>query len=205
MSNSIRLRPYSCLRVDNVPMPARRRNLSIAGALILGALSASGCAQRVQAKTPAPAPVEVAPPLMTPDPPSRLKVPTPIDSVPATAPAAEKPAPPSAARPKPSAPPPATSPPPASAETTTPPVIQAGAGVEQQARERLQNAQRDLNRVQRSSLSPDAREQYDTATRFVRMAEDAIKLKNFVYASYCADKAATLASLLVKAGGPPRA
>ena len=186
-------------------MPARRRNLSIAGAFILCALSAAGCAQRVQAKTPAATPIEVPPPLVTPDPPSRLKLPTPIDPAPATTAAAEKPAPPSASRPKPSAPPPATSAPPASAETTTAPVIQAAAGVEQQARERLQNAQRDLNRVQRSSLPADAREQYDTAMRFARMADEAIKLKNFVYASYCADKAATLASLLVKAAGPPRA
>ncbi|HVQ41848.1 MAG TPA: hypothetical protein VMS54_06570 [Vicinamibacterales bacterium] len=50
-------------------------------------------------------------------------------------------------------------------------------------------------------MSVDAREQYDSAKRFVRMAEDKLREKNFVYAEYCADKAATLASLLVKAGG----
>jgi hypothetical protein len=50
-------------------------------------------------------------------------------------------------------------------------------------------------------LSADAREQYDSAQRFVHLAEAKLLEKNFVYADYCADKAATLASLLVKAGG----
>jgi len=62
-------------------------------------------------------------------------------------------------------------------------------------------AQADLKRVQKALLSADAKEQYESAERFVRMAEDALRTKNFVYAFYCADKAATLASLLVKAGG----
>ena len=62
-------------------------------------------------------------------------------------------------------------------------------------------ARADLKRVQRASLSADAKEQFDSAERFARMAEDALRTKNFVYAFYCADKAATLASLLVKAGG----
>ena len=68
-------------------------------------------------------------------------------------------------------------------------------------RARLKQARDDLKRVQRSLLSADAKEQYDSAERFARMADAAISAKNFVYAGYCADKAATLASLLVKAGG----
>lgn len=79
--------------------------------------------------------------------------------------------------------------------------MQAGAEVERQATERLKRAEDDLKRVQKASLPADARDQFDTAQRFVRMAQDAMRGKNFVYAFYCADKAATLASLLVKEGG----
>jgi hypothetical protein len=86
-------------------------------------------------------------------------------------------------------------------DPVTSPVIQAGPKVEQQARARLKQALDDLKKVQRTSLPTDAREQYDSAERFARMAEAAILARNFVYASYCADKAATLAALLVKAGG----
>ena len=81
-------------------------------------------------------------------------------------------------------------------------MIQAGADVEKNARERLNRAEADLKLVQPRSLPADAREQYDSAERFVRMAHDAIRVKNFVYALYCADKAATLASLLVKERQP---
>jgi len=93
--------------------------------------------------------------------------------------------------------PPAATPP----EPPAAPVIQASPEVERNARERLKVAQSDLKRVQRASLSADAKEQYDSAERFAKIAEDALRAKNFVYAGYCADKAATLAALLVKAGG----
>jgi len=79
--------------------------------------------------------------------------------------------------------------------------MQAGVEVEQRATARLKKAEDDLKRVQKTSLPADARDQFESAERFVRMAQEAIKAKNFVYALYCADKAATLASLLVKEGG----
>ncbi len=85
-------------------------------------------------------------------------------------------------------------------ETPTP-VLQTAtslAELEARARERLDRAEKDLALVSRGALGPDARDQYDSAARFIRMAKEAITAKNFVYAAYCADKAATLASLLVK-------
>jgi hypothetical protein len=188
--------------VDNVLMFVARRSVKVAAALAFCAIAAPACS-KVQARTPAAAPAE-PPPLTTPEPPSRLKLPVSVDPPPSTGSTTEKPATPANSG-KPPAPPAAgSSTPPA---TTTPPerpaspVIQAGAAVEQRARDRLLRAKNDLGRVQRASLSVDAREQYDSAQRFVKMAEDKLREKNFVYAEYCADKAATLASLLVKAGG----
>jgi len=176
------------------------RRVNVAAALIFCAIAAPACT-KVQARTPAAEPVE-PPPLATPEPPSRLKLPVSVDPPPPAGATTEKP---TTSTGKPPAPPPAagsSTPPPATPpERTTSPVIQAGPFVEQKARDRLKQARDDLKRVQRSSLSADAKEQYDSAQRFVRMADDAIGAKNFVYAGYCADKAATLASLLVKAGG----
>jgi hypothetical protein len=45
-------------------------------------------------------------------------------------------------------------------------------------------------------LDADAKIQYDTAKRFVRQAEDAVKSKNLVFAKNLADKAATIADQL---------
>jgi len=182
------------------------RSLRIGIALLSCALAASACT-KVQARTPAPLPTPAEPPpLATPEPPSRLKVPVPVDPPPPGGSVTDKPAAAGANRAKPATPPPASSTappvtPPATPPETVTPVIQAGADVEKSARERLDRAVSDLKRVQKSSLPADAREQFDSAERFVRMARDAMTLKNFVYAAYCADKAATLASLLVKERG----
>jgi len=81
-------------------------------------------------------------------------------------------------------------------------VLQTGSPDElaMRAKDRLSNADRDLARVPVASLGADAREQYESAKKFVRMAKDALTAKNYVYAAYCADKAATLAALLNKRG-----
>ena len=50
-----------------------------------------------------------------------------------------------------------------------------------------------LNRVNASSLGQQARQQHDTARRFVDQARQAIVERNYVLASYLADKAETLA------------
>jgi hypothetical protein len=182
--------------VDNVLMFLASRGVKVAAALILCAAAASACT-KVQARTPAAEPVD-PPTLATPEPPSRLKLPVSVDPPAASGSTTEKPATP-ANRGKPPAAT-ATPPPAAPPEPATSPVIQASPSVEQKARARLKQAQDDLKKVQPASLSADAKEQYASAQRFVRMADDAIRRKNFEYAGYCADKAATLASLLVKEG-----
>jgi hypothetical protein len=177
------------------------RRVHLAAALVFCAVAAPACS-KVQARTPAAVPVD-PPALVIPEPPSRLKVPVSVDPPAPAGSTTEKPASP-ANRGKPAPPPSGTSTPPAATPPEPPasaPVIQAGPDVELKARERLRQAQNDLKRVQPSSLSPDARDQYESATRFARLAEDFLGKKNFLYAVYCADKAATLAALLVKEGG----
>jgi hypothetical protein len=179
------------------------RSVNVAVALLFCAVAAPACT-KAQARTPAVDPIE-PPPLTTPEPPSRLKLPVSVDPPASAGSTTEKPSVPAGRGKPPVATPPAggsTTPPPATPpEPATSPVIQAGPDVEQKARDRLKKAQEDLKRVQRASLSADAKDQYDSAQRFARMADDALRAKNFVYAQYCADKAATLASLLVKEGG----
>ena len=182
--------------MDNVLMRQRHKVAGLVCTAVLCAFAGAGCT-KVQARTPGPAPVvEAAPPLETPAPPSRLKVPVPIDAPATPSPTNDKPGS-TANRPKPAIPPASTTAPPATPPETTP-VVQAPADFEQRARERLARAKADLGKVQKNSLPPDAQEQFVSANRFVRMAEEAITARHFVYASYCADKAATLASLLVK-------
>lgn len=60
----------------------------------------------------------------------------------------------------------------------------------------LARATADLNRIDSRSLNPDARTQYDTAKRFIRQADDAVRAKNLVFAKNLADKAAALAAQL---------
>jgi hypothetical protein len=184
-------------------MLSARRSVNAIAALVICAVAAPACS-KVQARTPAANPVD-PPALATPEPPSRLKVPVSVDPPASAGSTTEKTSAPANRGKPPAATPPAggVSPPPpvTPPEPATSPVIQAGPDVEQRARERLKQAQTDLKRVQRSSLSADAKEQYDSAERFVRMADEALRAKNFLYAGYCADKAATLASLLIKDGG----
>ena len=49
--------------------------------------------------------------------------------------------------------------------------------------------------------------QFDAARLYIGQAEDALKIRNYVFAGQLAEKAATLASLLVKSQGKslPRA
>jgi hypothetical protein len=50
-----------------------------------------------------------------------------------------------------------------------------------------------LDRVNASTLGQQARQQHETARRFVAQAQQAIIERNYVLASYLADKAETLA------------
>ena len=75
-------------------------------------------------------------------------------------------------------------------------------GSEQQTvaaiRDLLLRAGRDLARVNAASLNTDGRTQYDQARRFLQQAEDALRTKNIVFAGKLADKAATMAAVLVR-------
>jgi len=62
----------------------------------------------------------------------------------------------------------------------------------------LSRAANDLGRVNYSSLSTDGKAQYDTARRFMQQAEDALRGGNLVYAGKLADKAVTMAAVLVR-------
>ena len=53
--------------------------------------------------------------------------------------------------------------------------------------------------VDRRTLSVDAQAQFDTATRFIDLANQAIRDKNLVFAQTLADKAAVIAALLASA------
>jgi hypothetical protein len=60
----------------------------------------------------------------------------------------------------------------------------------------LTRANNELGRVDYRGLNADARIQYDTAKRFIRQADTAIKAKNLVFAKSLADKAVAIADQL---------
>jgi hypothetical protein len=86
--------------------------------------------------------------------------------------------------------------PPAPSLTITP-----SAGAEQTTaaiRDLMTRADRDLGRVNVAALNNDGRTQYDTARRFLQQADAALKARNIVFAGKLADKAATMAAILVR-------
>jgi hypothetical protein len=60
----------------------------------------------------------------------------------------------------------------------------------------ITRANGDLARVDYRRLNADARGQYDTAKRFIKQADDAVRAKNFVFANSLAEKAASIAAQL---------
>jgi hypothetical protein len=85
--------------------------------------------------------------------------------------------------------------PPAATTLRTTPTQQEGE-LDRRTRGLLLEATSNLNRIDYGRLNPDAKGQYDSAKGFVRQAEDALRTQNLVFASYLADKAATLAAQL---------
>jgi outer membrane biosynthesis protein TonB len=134
----------------------------------------------IPVQAPPPEVADAEPPKPAPRPPAR----------PRTAPPAE------AARPEPEPPPVAASPAPEPPRELRAAPSAADAAAERQVRDLLARAGRDLMRVDYRKLSNEGRSQYDQAKRFVQQAEDALKERNFVFASTLADKAAMLASQL---------
>jgi hypothetical protein len=172
-------------------------------AAVIAALAAGGCATaRARAKAPsgpvaleAPAPpprVIVPPEPEIPEPP----VPTPEpESVAPRTPRRPPVAGPAKTEPKIDNPrPPQQAPPTATLQQALP---ASPADIVRRVREQLGQAQVDLRRVDYRALSADGKSQYDTATRFVEQAEQALREKNLVFAAKVAEKAAVLAASLV--------
>ncbi len=160
----------------------------------LCAITAAGCA-KAQAKTAA-----AGPPLDVPSPPPRVLAPV---EEPATV--AAPPRPP-ARRAEPDRP--VETPAPAAATTPVQPAPEpprelrpaspaADATAERDTRDALARASAALSRVDYGKLNADARAQYDQSKRFMDQAQQALKDRNFVFASTLAEKAATLAAGLV--------
>jgi hypothetical protein len=179
--------------------------------IVLAALGAGGCATARAKTPPVPAALEV------PLPPPRVVVPpepepaAPEASVPEPEPRQQKPARRTPARsenrqepprtdkkpetPSPVVEPVAPVPPPTATLQQALPTGQTE--VERHVRDQISQATSDLSRVDYRALNPDARSQYDTAKRFIKEADQALKEKNLVYAAKVAEKAAGLAAVLV--------
>ncbi len=163
---------------------------------MLAAAAAVSACGKTQARMPEP-----TPPLDVPAPPPRVVIPVtvkvpeppPPDPLPVETPPAR---PPATAGAPPSRPPERTPP-----VVEPPPVLQTTsntAAIEQKARDLVAAARRDLARVDRRKLGVNARDQFDTARRFIRMADEALATKNYLYAQQLAESAAALAGGLVK-------
>lgn len=171
----------------------------------LAAASAAACARARAQITPS------MPELAPPPPPPRIvetyplePVPTitpgPIDGALAAPPVKETPPPP----PRTEAPKPA----PAENERTVPasatpaltlkPAPGIAGQTEASIRALLERAARDLQRVNYAALNADGRAQFDSARRFIQQSEQALKVGNLVFAGKLADKAATMAAVLVR-------
>jgi hypothetical protein len=175
-------------------------------AMVLLTASLAACAAKAQVRTEPPMPV-----LDPPPPPPRVVAiytpePEPLPVTPAVGPAAPVRPPARPTRPE-QRPEPASPPVPEPAENAARPsspslTLTPSGGAEAQTvaaiRELLGRATRDLARVNTSSLGTDGRAQYDTARRFIQQADDALKTRNVVLAGKLADKAATMAAVLVR-------
>ncbi len=73
-------------------------------------------------------------------------------------------------------------------------IVQAEENVQRQ----LKKADQDLKKVDYAALAREAQAQYDTAKRFMLLANQALRDKNLVFAQTLADKAATLATVLLQ-------
>jgi outer membrane biosynthesis protein TonB len=162
----------------------------------------AGCAEKV-----VKAEVRAEPPaaLDVPQPPPRVIVP-PQPDAPAQV---EDTTPPSPARTHPPKPPRPESKPdtartdvaeaPPAAETPPPPQskpVPADAASVAAVRQQMARATQTLAQVNYAGLSNDMKAQFDTANRFLALAEQALKEGNLLFASTLTDKAGAIASLL---------
>ncbi len=193
--------------------------VSVCSVVVLFALLSSGCA-KAHAKTVPDAPLDMPQPPPRDVEPAEVEAPPPVPLIaepartlppaarPRPAPPREpaRPEPPKAEGAKPEAPKPdgatpepkppgeeAPPHPPTTLQTTLP---TAEGEMERGVRATLTRATNELNRIDYRGLNTDARTQYDTAKRFIRQADDAVKAKNLVLAKYLADKAVAIAAQL---------
>jgi len=156
---------------------------------------------------------EPAIPVLTPPPPPPRMVeiyidepvptiePSPVDTALAPPPT-RPPARPTTARPEPPKQEPARSEPERPAIAPPALTLKAAPGAETKTeasiRALMSQTQRDLQRVNYAALDADGRAQFDIARRFMQQADDALKGGNLPFAGKLADKAATMASVLVR-------
>jgi hypothetical protein len=69
---------------------------------------------------------------------------------------------------------------------------------EQNVQRQLKKADQDLKQVDYAALAREAQAQYDTAKRFMLLADQAIRDKNLVFAQTLANKAADIAAVLLQ-------
>lgn len=174
--------------------------LTVTLAIVLAG-AAAGCAKKTVQAAPAP-----PPPLEVPVAPPRVLGPVEEQTAPSAEPEPRE-TPPRPARPRQASRPPATpadarpEPPAPEAAAPTEPTVTLTTPqtaneteTERRVREVLGRASRQLQRVNRAGLNSDARVQFDTAQRFIAQATDALRVRNFMFAAYLAEKAETLAN-----------
>ena len=182
-----------------------RRLLCLFAVAVALAIAASGCVSAQATGDPA------GPALEPPAPPPHTIIPVEIVEEPAAPPSGAAPTPvivrpmarPPAPRPEKPAEKPAEKVEPVAAAPPAPPAppLQTTANVtevERAIRARMTQASRDLGRTDYRALTAERRAQYDTAQRFLQQADEALKVKNLVFAEQLADKAATLAAALAQ-------
>jgi hypothetical protein len=176
-------------------------------ALIVCLAAWSGACAKARAHTDVPLPVLTPPeapprnidtyadePVPTVEPPSIDAALTPPPPRPATRPPAPRPEPPKTEPARTEPIPPVAAPP----ALTLKPAPGTENKTEASIRELMGRAARDLNRVHYAALDADGRAQYDTARRFIDQAEEAMKSGNLAFAGKLADKAATMALVLIR-------
>lgn len=183
------------------------RPLTLA-ALGAAALSAAACggvqASQIVMPDAVPLAVPAAPSrVVVPAPPEPVAAPPPETSAPASNPPASstnpsRPRQELTARPQnPPATPPVAPAPAATPAAPTPLETSSNPGaLELSTRGLISSAEKSLDKIDVKSLSADGLAQYQTAKRFLTQAENALKVKNVVYAFQLADKANTIATLL---------
>ena len=180
------------------------------GVVALAATIAPACVTtkaQVALEPPQPLTVPIAPPriIVPPDPtqaePVEDPAPAAVPVRPRT-PRAAAPRPPEPVHPETAAKPPeAPVEPPKPNGTETPPASTlelrpSDAAGEANIRQQLKSASQELAKVKYASLSNDMKAQFDTARRFITLAEQALIEQNLLFAATLADKAGAIAVLL---------